>query len=185
MRGALLCCALVLPLVPLGAARSTFALGLDVMAVRALWTPELCLRLEAVAGCSGQFAFRFPLSFSYRLTGAEISALEWGLMVDYRPFSSGFFLSLGMFQSAYLFGPDKPQEDHLYLHEVAVGWTLHAARFCLVEPKIVMFDPTGVFASESAIWRQTMGNRPDVRISLLVGLAFPAPWPVWEERNGD
>ncbi|MDD7200383.1 MAG: hypothetical protein SPF89_04710 [Sphaerochaetaceae bacterium] len=183
MRVALFFCALVLPLVPIGASGATIALGLDAMAVRALWSEELSLRLEAVAGCGERFAFRFPLSFSYRLTGAEVSALEWGLMVDYHPFPSGFFLSLGMFQSAYLFGPDKPQEDHLYLHEIAVGWTLRVAPFCLVEPKIVIFDPTGVFASESALWRQAVGDRPDVRLSLLVGLELPAPWPVWEERN--
>ncbi len=150
--------------------------GFDAMALDAIWSENATFRFEAVVRPDTSFAFRFPLSYAYRKSGADVSCFEWGVMVDYYPFRFPLFLSLGMFQSAYLFGPDKPEEDHLYLHEIAIGWTLHLSSWCFLEPKLRIVDPTGVFATESAAMRQAMGYRPDVRFSFLVGISFPAPW---------
>lgn len=177
MRMLLACfCALLCVLPPLCARRASLSVGADVMLLDALWSPDVTFRLETVLCTGDAFAFRFPISYAYRLRGADVSCFEWGVMVDYYPFSTGLFVSLGMFQSAYFFGPDKPEEDHLYLHEIAVGWTVHVTPSWYVEPKIRIIDPTGVFASESALWRRTMGDRPDVRFSLVTGLSISAPW---------
>lgn len=154
------------------------------MAVQGLWDDTLPLGLEVVADCGERFSFRIPLSFNTRLDGRDVSAFRWGVMVDYRPFDSGLFLSLGMFQSAYLFGSDKPQEDHLYLNEIAIGWRQKIGSWAFVEPKLVLSDPTGVFATERALWKQAMGEETDVRFSLVAGIAFPSFLPSWEERYG-
>lgn len=172
-------CLLVLGFAPpLWGAGYSISAGVDVMALDALWQDQLTLRADLVLHMPDGFGLRLPVTWIRSLGFNETDALRYGAMVDYHPFDCGFFLSLGLFESVRFFGSDKPAEDHIYLHSVAVGWTIPLTKHLRIEPKLLCLDPSGVFASEEASYEEALGDPGRFRFSC--DLLVECPVPGWK-----
>ncbi|WP_320129565.1 hypothetical protein [uncultured Sphaerochaeta sp.] len=158
---------------------SADASGLDV-----LWNDSLQARVDFGFRLSSGFGLRLPFSFFSDTTYNDVSLLELGLFLDYRPFYNGFFISVSLFQMGFYGGLDKPAEPNPTLNEVAFGFTWHFFKDFFVEPRLLIRDPNGVFENEYDSLSNSFPGYSQVRFSISFGwdfLAIPKP----EMRNED
>lgn len=165
---------LCLSFFPVSLFSATFSIGLDTMALDALWTNLLTIRVEGVVSLDDGFSLRFPVAWVDSLSSRDVSFLDVGVLLDYHPFDDGIFVSLGVAEGAFFFGRDRPENDKCFLNEIAVGYTWRFSPHWFLEPKLQIRDPSGVFATEVASLKDAMGSYPMVRFSLVVGGVFLA-----------
>lgn len=147
----------------------------DCQVFDALIGDVLVLGGEAGARFDDGLGIRVPLTYMRENSEGRIAALRTGLFLDYWPWGKGLFLSIGMAECYFLFGPDAPEDDSLYLNEIAIGWTWSFLPHWFLEPKVEIRDPSGVFATEAATLGDLFGDFPTFRISLLAGGSFSLP----------
>lgn len=160
---------------PLAAGSARCGIGMDLGSVDGLWEESARISGDVRIGFPDGFGIRLPVAYLWRTQGAAVSAFSIGASLEYYPFGEGFFVLLGMAQMVRFFGPDRPEDEQVCLQEVAVGWTWRPCGWLFVEPALRIADPGGVFASERALFDETMGKRPQFQASCMVGVSLPVP----------
>jgi hypothetical protein len=159
-----------------------FYASFDASSLDSVWNECLQARLDLGLRFSSGFGVRFPLTLLSDTSYSDVTLLDFGLFLDYHPFSDGFFVSVSLIQMGMYFGMDKPAQQNPYLNEVAFGYTWHISQRFFLEPRLLIRDPSGVFQSE---YDSISGMFPDysqVRFSVSLGLDFLAV-PVPETRG--
>lgn len=155
---------------------------LDGSSIDFLWNDCLQARIDLGFRFSSGFGISIPLTLLADTSYSDVMLLDFGLFLNYRPFSDGFFVSVSLFQMGMFFGVDAPAEGNPYLNEVAFGYTWHLTPRLFLEPKLLVRDPSGVFQDE---YDSISGMFPDyalVRFSVSMGWDFLAA-PVPETRG--
>jgi hypothetical protein len=153
---------------------SSLSLGLDLRGFDALLLPTLQTKAEVKLTINAEFALRIPVSLTSDLLYNEVELWEFGLFLDYHPFRNGLYLSVSLIQMGIFTGLDKPEENILYLNEVAFGYIWHITKSLYLEPRLVITDPSGVFESEYGQVMHTFPDRSQFRIFFLLGWEFLA-----------
>ena len=178
MKSFLLTIALAMLLCPLWAEEeSSLAIGLDLRALDALLLPTLQAEAELRLNINAEFSLRIPFSLTSDLSYNDVHLWELGFFLDYHPFKNGLYLSVSLIQVGLFTGFDKPESSMLYLNEVAFGYIWHITKTLYLEPRLVIADPSGVFASEYEAVMRTFPDRSKFRIFFLFGwevLAIPS-----------
>ncbi|AEV30248.1 hypothetical protein SpiGrapes_2487 [Sphaerochaeta pleomorpha str. Grapes] len=158
--------------------------SLDGSSIDFLWNDCLQTRIDLGVNFSSGFGISFPLTLLSDTTYSDVTLLDFGLFLNYRPFSDGFFVSVSLFQMGMYFGLDKPAQGNPYLNEVAFGYTWHVSSHLFLEPKLLIRDPSGVFQNEYDIISGVFPDYAPVRFSVSLGwdfLAAPVPETGGEE----
>ncbi|MCH3918582.1 MAG: hypothetical protein LKE40_14205 [Spirochaetia bacterium] len=123
----------------------------------------------ATVNLDKNFSLRVPLVYAISLDDRDVSLLSSGVQLDYYPFQLPLFISLSMVDVAYLFGIDAPLERLQYLDEVAIGYHWDISDGFFVEPAVVLFDPSGVYADAYEAVTESFGDFPKIRFELHIG----------------
>ncbi len=178
MKKVILTLALALLLNPVWAeGGSSLSLGFDLRGLEALFLPTVQAEAEMKLNINPEFSLRLPVFFACDLLYSDIQLWQFGLLLDYHPFRNSLYLSFSLLQVGIFSGFDKPEENVLFLNEVAFGFTWHITKRLYLEPRLVIYDPSGVFESEYELLKRTFPDRSQFRISFLFGwetLAIPS-----------
>jgi hypothetical protein len=89
--------------------------------------------------------------------------------VLYRPIFNGIFVSFSLVKIEYLTGYDAPLENIQYLNKLSFGYTYKINENWFVEPSVSFFNLNGMYEDSILILKDSFGDFPSVRASLLIG----------------
>jgi len=123
--------------------------------------------------------FRASFAESYQIrvpVSADITSenvfLEAGIIFAYYPWNKGFYLGLTAFQFGYSIKERLNDQALFNLNEIIAGWTFELPLGFIVEPQIVVRNPTGSYDTEYSSIKGGFGNYGRFRFRILAGWQY-------------
>lgn len=117
----------------------------------------------------GQYELRVPITVDFADSNIFI---EGGITFVYYPWDKGFYMGLSALQMGYSLKQRISGKALFNLNEVVVGWTLNLPWGFLVEPELVVRNPSGTYDDEYSELLGALGNYGRFRGRLLFGWKY-------------
>lgn len=127
---------------------------------------ELTLNLNV----DSDISLRIPINIIFPLSNtSDLIGIGGSIDVLYRPIFNGIFVSFSLVKIEYLTGYDAPLENIQYLNKLSFGYTYKINENWFVEPSVSFFNLNGMYEDSILILKDSFGDFPSVRASLLIG----------------
>ncbi len=118
------------------------------------------------------FGLTVPLSFTFN---ERSCMLETGLSLVYYPWAKGPFASMSLIQFGFIAGTNALEKKTYGLNEAAFGWTFTVRNRLVIEPSVVIRDPSSVFKDDYLALKGEYPCYRTIRGRLLIR------WKFWSD----
>lgn len=121
-----------------------------------------------------RFADKYELKIPFTFTTTQGAQFyDAGLFLDYYPFKDyGLFFGLSLLQFGYVNGTVSLENKFYSLNEINIGWTFKFLKGLIVEPSILIRDPSGTFEDEYELIKGAFQCYRKFRFRLSTGWSF-------------
>ena len=146
------------------AARPPMAASIDLGVAQDL-LKKTCYQINADyrIRISDDFEARVPVTFSLAEKKWIIDA---GISINYYPFDNGLYFGINAVEFGYT------DSAFMALNEISAGWTFNFKTKLIIEPEIVIRDPSGTYSDEYSALKGTFSSYSTFRVRLKAGYKF-------------
>lgn len=153
-------------------ADSRLELGFDAGCVQDFLLKTDSFQMSANIGYSLNDKFELRLPFTVSMA-PESQFFDVGIFLCYYPFDAyRFFMSLSLAQFGIVSGQTMLEKNFYGLNEVCLGYSFIFSKGLLLEPALVIRDPSGTFSEEYDMIRGSFPCNRTFRFRLNIGWSF-------------